>query len=369
MRSHVWARLGVVLGTASVLVTACSAGKDAGASADDHKVTIASLMGAPDYSTIDYNAQQQQVEELVAECMANEGWEYIPVKYPDSGGVVEYTDEDEVARISREGLGITYYLLYPASGEIPVDDPWAHWVNPNDAYVESLSESERTAYYVSLNGSGGDDPVLYQTGVARLEGDAATADKIVVNNGEGGCQREAYDAVSGNDITASAEYQEAIQAYYEELQLRFEADPRLVTLNETWSACMKDAGYDYENPQSYYEGIYAELQKGADDVLGPDFYKDPMEGWTQQQIDDFYATATPEEVNALYDQSRNLTDDQRTQLEAILADEIKVGLAEHTCSKELNDKSQEVYADVEEQYALEHADELKVLAASLSSAD
>ena len=365
MRSSAWVRWVVTVGTVSVLATGCSAGKDDGSNAP-RQVTIATLMGAPDYSTIDYDAQQQKVEELVAECMIAEGWEYIPVKYPSSDGVVEYSDEDEVARISREGLGMTYYLLNDSSTDVPPDDPWTDFVNPNNAYVESLSETEQIAYYTSLNGTGG-SPVLYQDGLAREEAAAASVGKVVINDGDGGCQGVAYKAVAGDDITTSPDYQEAIQVYYDELQQRVDADPRTIALTSDWSTCMKDAGYDYEDAQSYYDGIYTELQGRVDAVLGPDFYKDPMEGWTQQQIDDFYATATPEEMDELYSASNKLTADQRTQLEAILADEVSVALAEHSCSKALNDGSQKVYEDVEDSYALEHADELKALAASLSS--
>ncbi|NTV38791.1 MAG: hypothetical protein HGA51_02375 [Demequinaceae bacterium] len=365
MRSSAWVRWAATVGTVSLLAAGCSAGEDDG-SAAPRQVTIASLMGAPDYSTIDYDAQQQKIEELVAECMIAEGWEYIPVKYPSSDGVVGYTDEDEVARISREGLGITYYLLNDPSTDVPVDDPWTGFVNPNDAYVASLTEAEQTAYYTSLNGTGG-SPILYQDGLARDEAATDSAAKVVVNDGDGGCQGEAYKAVAGDDITASPDYQEAIQVYYDELQQRVDADPRTIELKADWSTCMKDAGYDYEDPQSYYDGIYTELQGRVDAVLGPDFYKDPMEGWTQQQIDDFYATATPEEIDELFSASRKLSADQRTQLEEILADEVSVALAEHSCSKVLNDGSQKVYTDVEDRYALEHADELKALAASLSS--
>jgi len=160
-----------------------------------------------------------------------------------------------------------------------------------------------------------------------------------------------------------------MQGYYEDLQQLVEADPRLVKLNEAWSSCMKKAGFDYATQQDFWEKGQTALQARADEVLGPDFYKDPMEGWSQEKMDEFWASATQDEIDALYNQSRELTADQRTALEAILADEVKIGLAEHTCSKDLNEKGQDIYAEIEETYALAHEDELKALAATLASGE
>ena len=361
MRTHTGVRWIAVVGTATLLLTACSGDKSDGSDVDASRVTIGSLMGAPDYENIDYDAQQQQIEEAVAECMTAEGWEYIPVQYPDSGTAVTYTDEDEVERIKREGLGITYYLLNEDVGYLE-DDPWVDFVDPNTDYVESLSESEMTAYYGSLYGTEEE-----QAAATITEIDPETGEEYTTMEGNLGCQGEAYDAVVGEEVTQTPEYYEAIQGYYEELQVRVEADPGMIAVTESWSTCMSDEGYDYEDPDSYYEAIYTDLQGRADAVLGDDYYKDPMDGWTTEQMDDFWATASEEDIDALYATTSSLTDDQRAQLEVIFAEEVKVGLAANTCFTDLSEKAMAIYADLEEQYALEHEDELRALAASLGS--
>jgi len=364
MRTSTFIRWFAVAGVASVLLTACSGGDKGDAKSDTKRVTMASIMGAPDYENIDYNAIQQKTEEAVAKCMIAEGWEYIPVQYPDQGQGVEYTDEDEVARITREGLGITYYLLNDSSGEANPDDPWANFVDPNQEYVESLSESERTAYYGSLSGT--EEEIAAAT---TTETDPETGEEYQTQNGNLGCQGEAQAEANGGDITNSPQYWDAMQSYYEDLQQLVEADPRLVKLNETWSSCMKKAGFDYAKQQDFWEKGQTDLQARADEIIGPDFYKDPMEGWSQDKMDEFWASATQDEIDALYNQSHEFTAEQRTALEAIFADEVKVGLAEHTCSKDLNEKGQDIYAEVEETYALAHEDELKALAATLASGE
>lgn len=361
MVSHTWVRMVAVVGTASLLLAACSGGKDEEkkAEGDDKSVTIASLLGAPDYENIDYNAQEQQIQEAVAKCMLEEGWEYIPVKYPDMNYDVEYSDEDELERIEREGLGVVYWTLNNGQ-ELDEDDPWATFVDPNTEYVESLSEAEQVAYNASLYGS---EEEMAAAEITEVDEDG---NEYTYMEGNLGCQGEAYDAVYGDDPMSNPEIQEALSEYYEELTQRTEADPRLIKLNEDWAKCMKDAGFEYEDQNDFWESSYTEFQARADEVLGPDFYADPMADWTQEEIDEFMETATNEDWDELYSNQNQLTADQRTQLEEILADEIVLAKAQFTCSKDMNDESAEIYAEIEEQYALEHEDELKALAASVA---
>jgi hypothetical protein len=362
MRSRTLVRWFAVAGIASVLLTACSGGGKDPVKSDTKHVTIASLMGAPDYTNVDQTALQQKIEEAVATCMTAAGWEYIPVQYPDQGMNVTPTDEDEVARIKREGLGITYYLLNDGSNGLASDDPWSSFVDPNQEYVSTLSESEQKAYNASLYGS--EEEIAAAT---TTETDPNTGEEYQVQSGNLGCQGEGQTAANGGDITNSPKYWDAMQGYYDDLQQRVTSDPRMVKLNDAWSACMKKAGFDYATQQDFWEKGQTALQARADDVLGPDFNKDPTAGWGQDKIDEFFASASQDEIDALFNQPRTLTADQRTQLEAILADEVTAGLAEHECSKDLNAKGQDIYAEIEESFAVEHEDELKALAVTLAS--
>lgn len=362
MRSRTLIRWFAVAGGAAVLLTACSSGDKGDAKDGTKRVSIASLMGAPDYENIDYNALEEQRQEVIAACMSKDGWEYIPVKYPDMGSSGEYSDEDEVARIKREGLGMTYYLLNDTSGDVATDDPWANFVDPNEDYQATLSDAEREAYQASLSGTPEEQEAAMIT-----ETDPETGEESQYMIGNLGCQGEADEAVNGGDPTNSPKFWDAMQGYYEDLQQRVESDPRVVKLNDAWSSCMNKSGFDYATQQDFWEKGQTDLQARADDVMGPDFNQDPTAGWSQDQIEEFFASATQDEIDALFNPTRTITADQRTQLEAIFADEVKVGLAEHECSKDLNAKSQDIYAEIEESFALEHEDELKALAATLAS--
>jgi hypothetical protein len=133
---------------------------------------------------------------------------------------------------------------------------------------------------------------------------------------------------------------------------------------------MGDAGYDYSDPESFLAAAVAQFSARANAIVGENHPQDPTEGWTQDEIDSFFAHATEEEVVALYDHAQpELTADQREQLEETLAEEVTLGLAEHSCSLGIRDEAAEVYADVEETYVLEHEDELTALAASVADED
>lgn len=347
-----------ILGIGTLALSGCSLFAEEAAVED--RTTIASIMGQPEYDPENAAAQEAQVQDLIAECMINEGWEYIPVVYPDQ--TYEYSEEDELARIEREGLGFAYYVLNPNGSEI-IDDPWAEWEDPNQDYIESLSESEMAAYYESLYGTA-DNPEIYESGDG-LASEAAVDKVAPSQSADRGCQGEAQDEVYGEDPTQSPEYWEAMETYYADLQERVESDTRIVELDKKWAACMKEEGFEYESQTAFWDKGYTEYQERLNEILGDDYYKDPMEGWTQEQIDEFWANATQEEIDALYTQPEP-TDAQRTQLEELLADEIKVAVAQFKCSGDYNEQMTEIYAEIEETFALEHEEELRALAASLT---
>ncbi len=360
MRSSTFVRWFAVAGAASVLLTACTHGDKGDAKSSTKRVTMASIMGASEDVNVDDDALRQQTEEAVATCMIGEGWQYIPVTYPETNSNVEYTDEDEVARIKREGLGVAYELLNQGTAT----DPWAGFVDPNQKYLETLTDAARQAYEAALSGTSEEQAAISTTWIDPKTG----AENEVSAGNILGCHGEAYREVWGVDVTSSPKYWVTMQAYYDEVQQRVQADPRMVKFNEEWSACMNKSGFDYANDKEFLDKAYQDFQTQADAVLGPDFYsKDPTDGWTQDKIDQFWASASQDQIDALYNQARELTADQRTQLEAILADEVTVGLAEHACSQDLNARGPDISAEIEAAYALEHEDELKALAATLQA--
>lgn len=357
----IW-RWGASISASALLLSGCGMFDEA---EPQERENLASLFGL-DYSgdETDWREQDQKVQELVAQCMQEKGWEYIPVVYPDDWYSYDWDPSQERERIEREGFGITYWVLYP---DAMVDDydPGTEWVDPNQPYIESLTPEEVDAYYKDLYG----DMMMFEDAVYdEVTGEYIEPLPIDPGMGDGdytpGCENEAWEEVYGGSQD-NPEVWDAMNVFYEEIYERVEADPRIIELNDEWVQCMKDAGYDYQSQDEFWTTGYDELYKRFEEIL-PMVNYDPMEGWTEEQINDFYENATPEEWDALYgDPYGDITPEQRSQLEALLADEIDLALAEHDCSSGHWDKYNEISAEVEENYIRENRAAIEEAAAGL----
>lgn len=172
--------------------------------------------------------QMREVEELVAACMQDQGFEYTPVD--NTSTMFSQDDELDVELGSKEfaekyGYGMStdpwgYADDVPQTDDMPED--------PNADYVAAMSESEKTAYQEALYGP-------------PQEG---TGDEEVVEYDwtKGGCygsaQHEVYEAPTASDQFAGLE--EELNKLYETIQ----ADPQTAKLNAAWASCMADNGYD-----------------------------------------------------------------------------------------------------------------------------
>ena len=350
MVSHLRAGFVVVLGGASWVLAACSGGGDGAPTDDEKPITINSILGMPDYAHVDPGAREQAIEELIASCMANEGWEYLPVNYPDINAPAEYADEDELERIEREGLGVAYAALRQDEAPLESLDAWADFVDPNVAYVESLSETERAAYDDSLYG-----PEAERLAATVTVTDAITGEQIGLVTEPLGCSGQAFEEVDGSDPFQDPNLQEALIRYYDELAQRADADPRLIEMNRDWSACMKEAGFAFDDIGSFNDKAYEEFRERVGEVVGQDSGATPP-------VDLPEDAAGPREV-----ERTALTPEQREGLEAVLADEIRVAKAQYTCSKDMTEEMARVWAEIEERFALEHESELKELLASVAT--
>jgi len=327
---------------------------------ENKKATLGSVPGIDAGGWPDYNTMQEQIQGLTATCMIEAGWEYIPVQYPGLNvAAAMSSDEDEAARASREGLGVAYYLLNDGIVEDDTD-----WVDPNAAYGASLSEDEKGAYQDSLAGTA-EEQAATMTTTTTTEYDPYSGTTSESTGSHSGCQGEAYDAVLGDRPAPSSADITAMKSFYQEVEARVAADPRTIELQQGWAACMKAQGYDYASREDFQQSTYAEFSAKASAVTDANVAADPIAGWTQEQIDEFWATATPEEIDALYNAKPELTSAQRTALEEILREEAAVGLQEHECSKDMDANAAVIHSDVEDKYVREHQDELTALALTI----
>lgn len=298
----------------------------------------------PEAAEAEFRQQESEIQELVRACMTEQGFEYTPVVQP--AGAFSFGPQDQETFVKEYGFGISTY--YGA-----VDDPvtaTTGFVDPNQETVNAMSESEQTAYYEALYGSEDD-----QTGSTII--DEETGEEVVMMTGYGaGCQGEASTEVYG-DPSESEELYTQVEPIYQELGERVEADPRVVEANQSWSSCMTDVGYEYDNRLAFQETVYQELQTRFDEIVGPNGgFVDPFEGMTEEEITAFFEETTPEEQEAFFAQAEQQTGANVDQeaVAALQEEEIALAVADYECGKALDEIYQEVSAEIEPEILAEN---------------
>ena len=177
------------------------------ADAEEQPETLGEYLG---YDFDDPDAQaardadnRRRTEEIVARCMAEEGFEYIPRSAPSPHPPTRRSTRRSTP--GEAGFGITTWYgreIEPA----PEDD----WVDPNIAIVEAMSDSERKAYRAAHFGEV----------TERVDADPESGAAIEEAWG-GGCTGQAYREVYGGQD----EMWEQIAPMLEEMYQRALADP------------------------------------------------------------------------------------------------------------------------------------------------
>lgn len=227
------------LGAAAALAVTASVSCGRGASqADTDPMGI--VEDALGFTTEGMLARQARAENLIRDCMKEQGFEYVPTD-PEAQrnellGVQGMSEED----FERQyGYGIT--TLYEQRRQ-QQEKP-----GPNAAFRAMLSEADQAAYDRALFG---DDP------------DATLADAM--DTGEfsrlGGCTKQAADQIfGGSDVVRT------LTQKLDELDEAILADARMVEAIKAWSKCMRDAGYDLADP----EQVDVVLTKRLEAIVGP----------------------------------------------------------------------------------------------------
>lgn len=151
---------------------------------------------------------ERDLEELIAECMREQGFEYTPHVNtpPDSVTDLDLPDREYTA---KHGYGMAIWMF--GDPNEPED--------PNQEFRSALSEKAQDEYDVALDGDeSGDKP---------------------------GCYRQASSALaSESDSTASPVPRfSALEQDIRDLGYRIAGDPRLDEPRQAWRDCMADAGY------------------------------------------------------------------------------------------------------------------------------
>jgi len=284
---------------AAAALTGCGAsgggdGSGNGNGAGDSPTTTISplgeLMGWSNESPEESRRKQLQVEQLVAECMREEGWEYTPVDYDAMGRETADPDSelqatDPVAFGEKHGYGVAYYYeLYEeenigTQGGAAMPTMVARGADdPNADYVQGLSASEQEEYNESLYGK--PPEAADGSGVGSAIG-------VAVKPEDQGCYGKSSAVVyPQNEAANDPDVQNRMNDYYENLQ----DSPEMQAAYEDWAACMaKDVelvgptGAKVTTPNDMYPyvdglkyeamGLEAEAVSSEDlDKSGGDYY-------------------------------------------------------------------------------------------------
>ena len=286
--------------------------------------------GTPEEEQAKYAAQEVEIQESIRSCMAEQGFDYIPVIYPNDFVDFEF-DEREFAETQGFGISTWYLLEEEFLGE---ED---FFEDPNQAAIEAMSDSERDAYYEALWGDQEEFEPTYDE-----EGN-----EVYENFGFGsGCDGQAYEKIYGGQDDLYMEFGPEL----EELYSKTESDPRIVELQAEWASCMGDAGYAFDDQEDMYNWLFEDFQMRVDEVLGQ-VYFDPFVGWTDEEINNFFETKTEEEIEAFFQegeqQDRAEVDEEA--LAVLNAEEIEIALVNFDCSQDF----QEIWQEVSEEYEAE----------------
>lgn len=271
-----------LLGTALVLAaSACSSSSGEGATKEGRPLPGIKEFGLNEEQ---YLQHIDKTQKSIAECMADAGFEYIPVdvKTIEAAQARVRTDPGYTRRSYKEkwGLGVTTRF------DNPVRDTG---LGPNLKIWRSLPKADQEAYSRTL---WGDNP-NYDFVFAFDEEDFSQT---------GGCTREAVSKVFAADQLKGT--------YVNPKDVLVENDPRIIEAQDKWTQCMRDKGYDYEDDQ---DAIIEDYEQRLEDLLDGD---DP----------------------------RTLTGQRLDELHKLQQEEIKVSLADLDCQIRYTDK---VFREVE----------------------
>lgn len=211
----------------------------------------------------------EAVEALIAECMSEAGFEYIPVDYLTVRKAM--TSDKSVAGLSDEEYRATFG--YGISTRLDVAEAPPQLAGPdtvvqiglgeqNIEFFKNLSEADQGAYNHTLFGENTQATFAYT-----LEDEDFSE--------TGGCTRAAIEQVfSPEELSAS---------YYNPGDALIEQDPRVIEAITNWAGCMREEGFDYNNPEEVEPDIEDRLEAILDGAAPETLSADAQAALTELQ--------------------------------------------------------------------------------------
>ncbi|QIK62461.1 hypothetical protein G7068_03965 [Leucobacter viscericola] len=322
---------------AALALTGCSSG-DAKKSKDEAgplQKYMSAMWGDEEFTQEKFDKQQEKTEELVAECMAKEGFDYKP--NTENGGMVYMSGDDgddgpewgSVKFAETYGYGFINSPGMDSSNDS--GDDGKEPVDPNQKYIDSLSESEQQAYNVTLWG-----PPMSEDQVNPDDEDAA----VEYDWKQGGCYGAAQHKAQGSaaEATDDPEFKdlfEQINNMYSEVYGNGSSgstNEDMVKLDRKWAECMTEAGYDFPTPMQAQNSLQDEWMKVQDaGASDSGEYKEPSKEEKKKFQDKEIKTAvadakcqdklkyTDEQTKITNKIEQKFVDEHKAELDAMIA--------------------------------------------------
>lgn len=246
--------------------------------------------------------EHERFEAAVAACMQAAGFEYTPEEFYSEAESGE--DTETLAWARENGYGIT------TSAE-ELEEEYVE--TPNDLYIQSLSDEELEAYWIAYEGELEEEPEGEDIDLESLDedgdGEIDLGDLEVGEDGEidlgdlmgdedeeidlgdleegedfdlgelddpgyGGCQGEAYEALSADPLPYDKPEHQDVLTALDEVYAEMSATDEILAAEESWISCMDEKGYpDLESVDdaSYivydaYDAVWDEVPEDAEDI-------------------------------------------------------------------------------------------------------
>ena len=202
----------------AILISSCS-GNDSGGTTNQTApgALLREAAGLPDTVSEEIRTTAEyynDIEDAIFGCMRLEGFDYFPRRADGDKRIDDLGSDLSPARYAEEfGFGIGRALITGV----------AVGNSKEEEYLQSLNHAELEAYMIALDGEQALDP----PGTEIIE--------------IGGCRGEAAASVDEPEWFKHASWLEASSIEYYD---RLRADPRIIAIDQEWTSCMQQAGFD-----------------------------------------------------------------------------------------------------------------------------
>lgn len=211
--------------------------------------------------------KEKKVQELVAACMTEQGFDYEPFVYPMGPSSSPAGDLDYSSRAWAEkyGYGISTFDYAESS------TTESAFVDPNQARVDAMSDGEREAYYAALWGGG-------MSVFGDTAGPGVVSSSIAASTAAAATTSPAASSAAAESPAASAVSEEAAPVSIPDETI---AEPSMMPMADqgcTGSAQMEVYG-DPNQQQTQFQGLFDAMNQMYTDIDGDPATKAALDAW------------------------------------------------------------------------------------------